>query len=324
MKSNSIFSYVSKFELCDRNHFFILKGIAILTALIAWFSGAYLGFPYAQIIIKSVAALFVLCSGFGVSESYSKKRGLFHYWENKIIKVWLPSMVLLIALALIEGKHFISWIPKYPLALKGNLMYVIFGEYLVFWCVFKFIPNKTAQILSLFGCSVIAFIFLPETISIKAHVFCFPVGVLFSQMGWKRKIRVYAWKGKVLLLLSCFAVGAAAWFAANWVTIPYLNTLIWSVFFMAAAASLCFLVWILKKIPVFGIFVPAGMASYMLFLLYDSVFRLVKNNDNWRSLILVVVVLFAAAGLLTWLRDLLVIWNKNMRRRGKTQLKGSM
>ncbi len=324
MKSKPILSYVRSFKLCDRDHFSILKGIAILAALVAWFLGKYCDFQYTEIITESAAALFVLCSGFGVSESHSKKRGLFHYWENKVVKIWLPSLIAMVILSLIQGDFIISWLPEYPVALKGNLMYIIFGEYLAFWCIFKFIPNRTARILSMFGCSLVAFIFLPEDFSAKAQLFCFPIGVLFSQMGWKRKIGAYSWKGKTILLLGCLTVGVGAWFAANQLTMPYADTLVWAVCYMAAAAALCFLVWMLKAIPVFGIFVPVGMASYMIFLLHDDIFKLLKEGSDWRTLALIVVILFAAAGILTWLRDLLVIWNKSMRRQGKTHLKGSM
>ena len=66
------------------------------------------------------------------------------------------------------------------------------------------------------------------------------------------------------------------------------------------------------------------MCSYMLYLLYDSVFDLLKVGSDWRMFILVVAILFAAAGALTWARDMLVIWNKNLRKKGKAHLKGRM
>ena len=324
MKSKPIFSYVRNFEFGDRDHFWVVKGIAILAALIAWFCGTFLEIRNMSLITKSVMAVFVMCSGFGVSESYLKKRGLFHYWENKIIKVWIPSLIVLVILSLIRGRIFFSWISKYPVALKGSVMYVIFGGYIVFWAAFKFIPNRIARICTLFGAALVAFVFLPEDFSAKAQVFSFPIGVLVSQMGWKRKIRAYTGKGKALLLLSCLAIGVIAWFVARQLTVPYLDTLLWSVYYMAAAASLIVLVWLLKTLPGLGIFAPVGVAAYMLYLLYDSVFDLLKSDSDWRVFVLVVVILFVAAGVLTWLRELLIRWNKNLRRKGKTQLKGSM
>ena len=324
MKSKPIYSYVRKFEFGDRDHFSVAKGIAILAALIAWFCGTYLSVPNMPLVTKSATALFILCSAFGLSESYLKKRGLFHYWENKVVKVWLPSLIVLILVSLIKGQHALSWIQTYYVALKGNLMYVIFAGYIVFWAAFKFIPNRIARILTLFGASLIAFVFVPESFSAKAQIFCLPVGVLISQMGWKRKIRTFGAKGKILLLISCLVVAAVGWFAMKWVTVPYLSTLVSSVFYMAAAAAVLVFVWLLQKLPGLGIFGPVGTASYMLYLLYDSVFELLKPGSNWRVFVLVVVILFVAAGVLTWLRELLIRWNKNLRRKGKTQLKGSM
>ena len=324
MKTKPVFYYVRKYEFCDRDHFWIVKGIAVLAALIAWFCEAYLDVSNMQPIQWSAAAVFVLCSGFGVSESYLKKRGLFHYWENKIVKVWLPSMVTLMGISLIRGRLLISWLPVYPVALKGDIMYVIFGGYIAFWAAFKFIPNRTVRIITLFGAAAVAFVFVPESFSAKELLFCFPSGVLASQMVWKRRIRTFKGKGKGVLLLSSIAVGAAIWFAANQIKLPYLDTLLWSAVYMAAAVALLVLVWILQPVPVMGVFAPIGMAAYMLYLLHDSVFELLKKDSDWRVFILVIVILFVAAGVLTWLRELLIRWNKNLRRKGKTQLKGSM
>ena len=324
MKSKPIYSYVRKFEFGDRDHFSVAKGIAVLVALVAWFFLKAFGVSHMRLIIQSAVAMFALCSGFGLSESYMKKRGLFHYWENKVMKIWLPSLIVLVLISLIKGQHALFWIQTYYVALKGNPMYVIFAGYIVFWAVFKFIPNKTARILTLFGASVIAFIFVPETFSAKVHIFCLPVGVLISQMGWKRKIRTFGAKGKILLFVSCLALAAAGWFAQSIVTVPYLDTLVSGVFYMAAATAVLVFVWLLQKLPGLGIFGPVGVASYMLYLLYDNVFELLKPDSDWRVFVLVVVILFVAAGVLTWLRELLIRWNKNLRRKGKTQLKGSM
>lgn len=324
MKSKPIFSYVRKFEFGDRDHFLVAKGIAVLAALIAWFCSVRFNVPDMQIIIHSAVSLFVMCSGFGISESYLKKRGLFHYWENRIIKMWLPSLIVLVVMSLIKGDHLLYWVQQYCVALKGDPMYVIFAGYIVFWAVFKFIPNRTARILALFGASVLAFVFVPETLQIKAHLFCLPVSVLISQMGWKRKIRVLSGKGKFLLLISSLAVAAAAWFAADFVTLPYLSPLVKGIFYMAAAASLLVLVWLVKAVPGLGVFGLVGACAYMLYMLYDEVYLLLRPDSDWRVFTLVVVILFAAAGLLTWLRELLVNWNKNLRRKGKTQLKGRM
>lgn len=326
MKSKPIFSYVSKFEFGDRDHFSVVKGIAVLMALIAWFCMEYLGVSKSNMlsIIHSATALFVLCSGFGLSESYLKKRGLFHFWENKIVKTWLPSLVVLMIMSLIKGEHALNWIQTYYVALKGNPMYVIFAGYIVFWTTFKFIPKRTARVLALFGASVIAFVFVPESFPAKAHLFCLPVGVLISQMGWKRKVRSFTGKGKFFLLISCLALAVIAWFVSRQVVVPYLSTVISGVFYMAAAASLIVLVWLLQAVPGLGIFGPVGTSAYMLYLLYDNVFELLKPGADWRVFILVVVILFVAAGVLTWLRELLIRWNKNIRRRGKAHLKGSM
>ena len=119
--------YVKKFALCDRNHFLILKGIAALAAVIALFFRSYYDFSYASYIVHGAAAVFFFCSGFGVSESCRHKSGLSHYWENKMVKVWLPSAIMVITLNVVRKGNFASWIAHSPLGLMDNWLYLTFG-----------------------------------------------------------------------------------------------------------------------------------------------------------------------------------------------------
>lgn len=324
MASKIEISYVKNFELCDRNHFYAVKGISILAALFAYVASTFYHIPNLKNITLAATMVFALCSGYGVSESYSKKRGLVHFWENKMIKVWLPSLVVLMVTSLIDNGMAIGWITKTPLALKGNILYLIFGGYAAFWLMFQLSDKRAIRLTGLLIISCVAFFLLPENLTIRELVFALPVGVAFSQLGWKYKVRRFTWKGKSLLLLTGGAVAVGAWFLAGMVNIPYVTTAIWSVFYMATAAILIFGVWIFQAVPVFGVFVPFGMAAYGFYLLYNSVFTLLEGRLNWKSLVVVSVLLCLAAAVVTVLRELLVSWNKNLRRKGKTHLKGSM
>lgn len=324
MASKIEISYVKEYELCDRNHFYAVKGISILAALFAYVASIFYRIPNMKYITFAATMVFVLCSGYGLSESYSKKRGLVHYWENKMLKVWLPSLVILMVTSLIDKGMAIGWIAKTPLALKGNILYVIFGGYAAFWLMFQLSDKRAVRLIGLLVISLAALFLMPENLAIRELVLGMPLGVAFSQLGWKYKVRKFKWLGKTILLLTGAAAAVGAWFLAGMVNIPYVTTAIWSVFYMAVAATLIFAVWIFRAVPVFGIFVPFGMASYGFYLLYDSVFPLLEGRLNWKSLVVVSVVLCLAAAVLTVLRELLVAWNKNLRRKGKTHLKGSM
>ena len=324
MKKEKKSNYITQFELCDRDHFLIVKGIGVLVALIAYFCMLLLNIPELKPIIDAICALFLVCSGYGVSESYIKKRGLVHYWENKIIKVWIPSVVVLFILSVVNGSHPLSWISKWNIGLKGNLLYILFVEYIAFWVVSRFIPKRNIRVLVLFAISALLFAFLPRTAPYRTLYFAFPVGVMFSLFGWKRPIKSFSWGMKVILFISCGIVAIGMWLLANLFTIPYLTEIIWGICYIATAAVLIFFTYFLQIIPIFGIFAPIGMASYGLFLLYDKAYTMIQGKNNWRAIVVIVIILILAVAAFTWLRELLILWNRDLRRRKRAHIKGAM
>ena len=80
----------------------------------------------------------------------------------------------------------------------------------------------------------------------------------------------------------------------------------------------------LQDIPVWGVFVPVGMASYGIYLSYDVIFRMFAGKSGPKMYAVLFVVIAVVAGAFTWLRILLIDWNYKMRRKNRTHLKGSM
>lgn len=316
--------YVTKFNLCDRNHFWILKGIAILMALIATFCQIFFNVGYTAPIIHIAVAIFALCSGFGISESFLKKKGLVHYWENKLIKIWIPSVVVVVILNVINEGNVASWISRTPLGMKSPVLYLIFGGYAAFWLAFRAIEDKSARILALFGCALVGFVLLPETSGIKPHLFAIPVGVLLSQTGWKRAMMKAGWGVKILVLAGCLILAAVGGILASILRIPYLSTAIQSVFYLASAMSVLLITYYLQKIQIWGAFVPFGWISYAVYLIQDGVFKMFNGKSDPKMYAAMFAVIFAVSALITWLREVLISWNYKMRRKGRAHLKGSM
>lgn len=316
--------YVKKFNFCDRNHFWILKGIAILAALIAVFCQSFLRVGNSGPITQMAAAVFVLCSGFGVSESFLKKKGLVHYWENKLIKVWIPSVVIVLVLNIIEEGNIASWIANSPLGFKGNLLYVIFGGYAVFWLMFQLADNKSVRLIGLFVIAAAAFFLVPKTVGIQSYVLAFPVGVLLSQTGWKRAISKAGWGIRILALAICLILAVGCWLLADILVIPYVQMLIYSVSCISVAIALMLVTFYLQKIQIWGVFVPFGIISYGLYLTYNGVFAMFTGKGNIEMYAVLVIVVLAVATAVTVLRELLISWNYKMRRKGSAHLKGSM
>ena len=316
--------YVKRFNFCDRNHFLIVKGMAILAALIAVFCQFSFKIGNSGAITQMAAALFVLCSGFGVSESFLKKKGLVHYWENKLIKVWIPSVTVVLVLNIIEEGNIASWIATSPLGFKGNLLYVIFGGYAVFWMMFHLSDNKSIRLLGLFTVAAVAFFLVPETMGIQSYVLAFPIGVLLSQTGWKRAISKARWGIRILVLAICLIITVGCWFLSAILVIPYVQMLIYSVSCISAAISLMLVTFYLQKIQIWGVFVPFGIISYGLYLTYNGVFTMFTDKGDIEMYVILFVVVLAVATAVTVLRELLISWNYKMRRKGSAHLKGSM
>lgn len=324
MSSKIEINYVRQYRLCDNDHFSVVKGISILAALAAYIFSAYWDIPHMHHIRKIAAVVFALCSGYGLSESFKRKGGLIHYWENKMLKTWLPSLAVMVVFSTFLQSSPFAWITQSPLALKGSFLQVIFGAYIAFWVVFQFVEKTSSRMVGLFVIAGIAFCMISEELGMKVILPAFPLGVLFSQLGLKYKVREFSWKGRTALVLICGAAGVGFWLLAAYITMPYVSTVLWSVCYIAIAAVLIFGTYYGQKLPIFGVFVPFGMASYALYLLYDYVFYLIVHQKSWRMIGIAFVALCLAAAILTVLRELLVAWNHKLRRRKSPHLKGAM
>ena len=324
MSSTKKINYIKEFNLCDRNHFQIVKGMVMLVALIAVFLEYFLKLGSSTPVTRLAMSLFAFCSGFGVSESFLKKKGLVHYWENKLVKVWIPSVVVVFAFNFLQTKDYASWIAQSPLGLKGNFLYLIFGGYVLFWLIFKYVENKNARVLCLLLAAAVAFAVIPEKMRINIHVFAFPVGVWASQSGWKRTIMRAGWGKKIRVLAICLAAAVGGWLLSGILNIPYVQDLILEACYLGASLSILLLTYYLQSIPVWGIFEPVGLVSYGMYLTYDIVFRMFSDKSGLKMYAMLFVAVAVASAALAWLRILLIDWNYKMRRKNRTRLKGSM
>lgn len=315
--------YISDFKLCDKDHFKIIKGISILFALVSYILHTFLIINWLQPVYGIAAAVFLLCSGYGVADSYQRKRGLVHYWENKIISVWIPSLVSLILISLIAGDHWLKWITDSILGLKGNLLYFLFGCYAAFWFLFYFFDSRALKCIGLFVIAGVCALLIPYQ-TLVALLPCFPFGVLFAQYGMKYKVRAMNSAKKALLCIVCLLLAAGGWVLNILLDIPYVNTLITAVTNLSAALFLLFFVYFAKKIPIFGVFVPFGYMAFGLYLFYDSILAMLHTSPDIETSALIVLFLFVVAGIYSWLRELLILLNKSARRRRIPRLKGSM
>lgn len=312
---------VKKYDMCSKDHFLVVKGICILAALIAAFCQAYLGYQKAVMIVYIASSAFVLCSGFGVAESYRRKGTLIHFWENKMLKLWIPSVLVLLAMNLLTKKNYTSWIAQSPLGLKGDILYVIMSGYAVFWLAYRVLESRKTRITVIFVVAAAALILIPKTLSVRYQVLAFPVGILLSQINWKRKVMHAPWWGKLLMLVAGIVTSAVCWFLAKKLQIPVVQPALWATSFIAIALSLILVTYYLQKLML-GVFAPFGMMAYGIYLTYEDVFKIFAGKKDWRIYVVMFAAIFGAAAAITWVRFLILRGNQKLRKRNKTRLKG--
>lgn len=156
-------------------------------------------------------ALFLILSGYGLSESFAKK-GLAHYWSNKFLRVCLPYIIVYNIVNIVSGSCSLAdtdyWLNV--LCLRTDFWYVSYQMYCyaAFWLAFRFIDTNWARVAALVVCGAISFVVLPEIESEQS--LSFVCGVCISLYG--RRLRSYMDKyaGGLMLLFLIWGIAALA------------------------------------------------------------------------------------------------------------------
>lgn len=192
----------------SRDESTILKGIAILTVILAHANGwghAFVSIP----LLKSADAMGFLCqggmtlflfmSGYGLYQSYSSKK-LLNYWDNKISKVFIPAVIIqalwVIAYSVYSGQFWRivegtgeSFFAEIICINSSNnfdgtmwyLSYLLFC-YLVFYCFAKLSGNRFNIIFFLIIWSILVplcFVLWPDC---RRYIMAFSLGVVYSYL----------------------------------------------------------------------------------------------------------------------------------------------
>ena len=290
------------YAFCGKTHFSVIKGISIFVVVLVHLCNRYSNFTYLSPFAGAAVAVFLLCSGYGLSESLEKKQGLPNYWSNKIVKIWLPSFLKLSFFCLITWSGLNSWLTEYPLFLYGWYLQVLFAEYLVFWLLFRFIKNRKFCLVLLFAASIVAYGLIQDQLYAE-QLFCFPFGVAFSQLKWKDAMEKWGWFRKMLLTGICFVLAAGAFVMRNRFSHYLLFNGMWMLFKLSLAVLICFLPYYLRKIRLFGLFIPLGSISYMLYLINNDILALLEGNMYWYTVAGVILLLLVSAVLFKLICD---------------------
>lgn len=180
-----------------------MRGIAIFLIILSHIIGLF-QIRYATPLGGTGVAIFLILSGYGLRESFSKK-GLLGFWKNKFLNVYIPYFIVELLL-LGEGEDFniLSL-----LLLRPSVSYFWYLNFLLlnYWIFFILYSRAWHRydnyILLIISCLI--FFYCGE---LRAEqCLSFPLGVFLS----KYKYRVYRYINKYTII-CCLLIGFLALF----------------------------------------------------------------------------------------------------------------
>lgn len=289
------FSFQSKessFDFMDINHTTLLKGFAILTVLWSHIGGE-LGVNYIQTIAGIGVSIFIICSGYGLTESY-KKRGLDGFFKNRITKIvflfWIVELIGLTINGVSKGIIIKDLLFITPATSYGWFMQYILICYCIFWAVMK-VHEKNSFIgkhtLLTFNTIFIAWFILESLYFAKEgmpelrarQMFAFPIGYYISIN--KMKLKLFIEDNKLNLELVMIIIGLTISVISqmdvmNNFKIIFTNIL--SLFtVMPIGIAIIMLSWRYKRILENRLFEILGNLSFEIYLIHSFTLSIIKE-----------------------------------------------
>lgn len=290
------------FEFCDKTHFGIVKGIGIILVVLVHLTNRYSNFTILSPIAGAAVAIFLLCSGYGLSESFKYKK-FNNYWSGKVVKIWLPSFIQVSIIALVGMVGIKAWLTYNPLFLYGWYLQVLFYDYTLFWVIFKFVKKENLRLLLLFTISIVTFILVNSQIHAE-QLLCFPIGVAFSQLNLKDKVVKFSRTKSALVLILFVSIMVGVWLLRNSFQHYILFNAVWHIFKTSLAIVVIYGTYLFRKIPLLKLFIPFGSMSYALYLWNNYTLLVLKEFDvNILNVILALILTFVVGFIYTKMCD---------------------
>lgn len=261
----------------DFNHTLYLKGFAIIIIIISHI-GNYSGKTWFTPLGGVGVAIFLFCSGYGITQSY-KKHGLCDFWKKRFVFVYIPFVIIESVASMIFGASFTEYLMDIFL-IKSLTPYGWYMQYLFICYILFYIGNR-------FVCSGKIRMFLWEVISVISFCICgnlraeqsisFLCGIIVSQnvkffagITTKKKTN---W-GIALIICSVFILGIkqADYIREFPLATTFLNILIKCGFMFGVI--LCSSN---NRVFLSG-FIFFGHISFMLYLIHCYLMIIVANN----------------------------------------------
>lgn len=265
-------------NLCDRNHFLLLKAIAILSVIIGHI-GNFTGKTWFTPLGGFGVAIFLFCSGYGLTISAKNGGGVKNYWFKKIINVYLPFFIIECITSFIFKRSFLAFILDITFIKMshpyGWYMQYLFVCYLIFYLIFVLIKNEKFQNIVFIILGLVSFFIFPNLQAEQA--LSFVLGIIAARYIDANTIN----KNKLILIGSCLIVLGIIFLAikqipycrmANHYVITFLNLSLK----LSLAMGVILISFIIGKYIKF--LLPIGKISYELYLVHGYFIFVISKN----------------------------------------------
>jgi len=191
-----------------------LRGLAIILIILSHsvgHTGVRIFTPLGGIGV----ALFLLLSGYGLTESYKKNR-LSGFWKKKLLRIWLPYFLFIILLVIIRNDYkYVLTVDFFldVLCLKTSFWFIGFlvWNYILFWIVFRFNILRKYHIIPFIIFAIYIFVFQKQTMAEQSISFylgvCLSLYIENVRRFIANKQNIFVWLILCILFIAVFILG---------------------------------------------------------------------------------------------------------------------
>lgn len=296
--------------LLNKNDTFVLRGVAALCVMIAhyitWFSGNHMNesYQYASLVLEQLGGIGVLIfffvSGYGNYESYINKTPSIRYLKKRLLKVYVPYLIIKFILYFVEilcfgmQQNVVQAVIKILLVDEWFIKVIIL-EYLLFYFCWKY--KRKDRIICYFVFANLLFSLFFYLINYDPRwynsLWLFAVGMICSK--YKDKIN-HIFKNhlfwKTIFLLGGFVLNGI--FFAIYKDTMCVGTLFKSMSGIFLSLMLCL---VLRKISIESvILIWLGKISMHLYIVHISVWLIIDADSMilkfWVSFVMSIILAF--------------------------------
>lgn len=247
-------------------------------------------------------SLFLIMSGYGVSESF-KKKGLSHYWPNKISRVLIPYAIVITIICIANNRFNLSNYLLEITGIKTSYWYIAYQVkwYVIFFITMLLLPRWSLMILILTG--IVMFLTLSSSLE-ASQSFSFVIGVAASRhkaflTSLSRKQLIIIAAVFMFIGISFLAIKQLPLLRAHIDSIPYNG--------VQMIHNIGFAIVVITVISLFPLcannklLLFAGIISYELYLVHFPFYGMANGNIIYALIIISASML--VAGTFHWVNN---------------------